>query len=83
VNTPKSAFWSSILKILPIIKDHAFYQISTGNISIWSTPWCEQWNNIYDALIIQDNNFVYPAQVKDLWIENRKKWNANLIDKLF
>jgi hypothetical protein len=40
-NTPKSAFWSSVIKVLPILKAHSFYQISQGNISIWSTPWCE------------------------------------------
>jgi hypothetical protein len=83
VNTPKSAFWASILKILPILKENAFYQISTGQISIWSSPWCEGWNNIYDALIVQDNNFVYPAQVKDLWSPNQKIWNTDLIDSLF
>jgi hypothetical protein len=25
VNIPKSAFWSSIVKILPILKEHSFY----------------------------------------------------------
>ena len=76
-------FWSSILRILPILKDNAFYQISAGHLSIWNTPWCEQWNNIYDALIFQQNNFIYPLQVKDLWLQNRKEWNANLIDNIF
>ena len=83
VNTPKSAFWSSILKILPILKVHSFYQICNGDISIWSSPWCNGWENIYDALILQEGNFSYPAQVKDLWMPNRKEWNINLIDMLF
>ena len=83
VNVPKSAFWVSILKVLPLLKEHSFYQVSTGQISIWSTPWCDGWNKIYDALIIQDNNFNYPNQVKDLWIPHQKKWNNNLIDNLF
>ena len=83
VNVPKSAFWVSILKVLPLLKEHSFYQVSTGQISIWSTPWCDGWNKIYDALIIQDNNFNYPNQVKDLWIPQQKKWNNNLIDNLF
>jgi hypothetical protein len=82
-NVPKSAFWSSIIKVLPILKDHSFIQITRGEISIWSTPWCQGWIHIYDNLIIQPNNFVYPAQVKDLWIGNQRRWNHELIDSLF
>ena len=82
-NAPKSAFWASILKILPILKAHSFYQITEGNISIWSTPWFKNWNNIYDNLIIQPAGFSYPAQVKDLWQPNGKVWNDQLIDALF
>jgi hypothetical protein len=44
-SVPKSAFWSSIIKILPILKVHSFYQITEGNISIWSTPWCQNCAN--------------------------------------
>lgn len=33
-NTPKSAFWSSILKMLPKLKAHSFYQLTQGNISL-------------------------------------------------
>ena len=32
---------------------------------------------------MQDNSFVYPMQVKDLWLQNQKKWNTDLIDKIF
>jgi hypothetical protein len=56
-NTPKSAFWASILKILPILKAHSFYQLSQGHISVWSTPWCNDWAHIYDNLIVQPGNF--------------------------
>ena len=35
---PKSAFWSSILRMLPKLKAHWLYHITQGNISIWSTP---------------------------------------------
>jgi hypothetical protein len=83
INAPKSAFWSSVLKVLPILKNHSFYQISAGNISIWSSPWCEGWSNVYDALIIQENGYKYPAQVKDLWRSDKKEWNTILIDTLF
>jgi hypothetical protein len=82
-NVPKSAFWASVVKILPILKAHSFYQISIGHISVWSTPWCDDWAQIYDALIIQPANFSYPAQVKDLWVPNQQAWNHNLIDTLF
>jgi hypothetical protein len=82
-NSPKSAFWASILKVLPILKTHSFYQITKGNISVWSTPWFPGWNHIYDALIIQPENFNYPAQVKDLWKQNQNTWNELLIDTLF
>jgi hypothetical protein len=82
-NVPKSAFWASVLKILPILKAHTFYQISLGRVSIWSSPWCEGWAHIYDSLIIQPGNYTYPAQVKDLWLPNRKTWNFPLIDSLF
>jgi hypothetical protein len=37
-NVPKWAFWASIIKVLPILKSHSLYQVSQGNISIWSTP---------------------------------------------
>jgi hypothetical protein len=82
-NVPKSAFWASILKILPILKAHSFYQITMGQISIWSTPWCESWAQIYDNLIIQPEGYSYPSQVKDLWIPGQKIWNSQLIDTLF
>jgi hypothetical protein len=82
-NVPKSAFWASILKILPILKAHSFYQVGKGEISIWSTPWCDNWASIYDALIIQPGNFNYPAQVKDLWIPGQQAWNNQLIENLF
>jgi hypothetical protein len=82
-NIPKYAFWASILKMLPILKTHCFYQVTQGNISIWSTPWCDGWSDIYNALIIQPANFSYPAKIKDLWIPNQRSWNNHLIDTLF
>ena len=55
---PKSAFWASILKMLPKLKTHSFYQITQGNISIWSTPWCNNWSSIHEHLIPQHAGFV-------------------------
>jgi hypothetical protein len=82
-NAPKSAFWASIIKILPILKTHCFYQITQGNISIWSSPWCTGWTHIYDSLITHHDKYIYPAQVKDLWLTNQQAWNNTLIDSLF
>jgi hypothetical protein len=70
-NVPKSGFWASILKVLPILKAHSYYQITQGNVSIWSSPWCKDWTKIYDNLIIQEANYVYPAKVSDLWLPNQ------------
>jgi hypothetical protein len=36
-NKPKSAFWTSILKVFRSLQENLFYQISKGNISIWSS----------------------------------------------
>jgi hypothetical protein len=82
-NVPKSAFWASIIKVLPILKSHSFYQVSQGNISIWSTPWCTGWVHIYDSLNLQNENYIYPANVKDLWLPSQQAWNDQLIDSLF
>jgi hypothetical protein len=54
-----------------------------GQISVWSTPWCDNWAQIYDSLIIQPSNYTYPSQVRDLWIPDHKCWNVHLIDNLF
>jgi ribonuclease HI len=82
-NTPKSAFWASVLKILPILKAHSYIQITHGNISLWSSPWCTEWASIYDYLIIQQPNFIYPAKVSDLWLSDQNVWNEQLIRNLF
>jgi hypothetical protein len=82
-NKPKSAFWSAILKVQPLLKSAAFYPIFDGNSSIWSSPWFPGWENIHENLNIQPPPFVYPAVVRDLWLPNQKIWNIELIRKLF
>lgn len=58
-------------------------QILDGNSSIWSTPWFPLWHSIYDHLQIQPGYYAYPSQIKDLWMQNQKTWNADLIYALF
>jgi hypothetical protein len=82
-SVPKSAFWTSVIKVMPLVVQHSFYQLTQGNVSIWSTPWCPDWINIYDHMVIQQQNFIYPAVVQDLWLPHQKKWNVNLIHTLF
>lgn len=82
-NHPKSAFWSSVLKMLPKLKGHCLYHITQGNLSVWSTPWCSAWTNLHNHLIIQPHGFIYPARVSDLWLPGQKNWNTNLINTLF
>ena len=54
-----------------------------GDISIWSTPWCQGWTRVLDDLIVQQEPFTYPARVNQLWIEGHKAWDTYLIDSLF
>ncbi|KAI4978035.1 hypothetical protein ZWY2020_014589, partial [Hordeum vulgare] len=82
-NPPKSAFSSSILKMLPKLKEHAFYQLTQGNISIWSMPWCNLWNSIHDFLIPQPSCFIYPSLVKDLWQPGQRQWNHQFSFSIF
>lgn len=69
--------------MMPKLKAHSFYQLTQGNVSIWSTPWCTAWTEVYNQLVIQQPPFVYPAFVKDLWHTNQKRWNHSLVTQLF
>jgi hypothetical protein len=80
---PKSAFWTSVLKIKPILEKACCMQIVDGSSSIWSTPWFDNWQNIYNNLVLQQPHFNYPAMIKDLWIPNSKNWNHDLVNSLF
>uniref|UniRef100_A0ACD6AKH6 Uncharacterized protein n=1 Tax=Avena sativa TaxID=4498 RepID=A0ACD6AKH6_AVESA len=71
-NIPKSSFWTSVLKVQPLLISATAYQIVDGDNSLWSIPWIQDWETIYDNLIIQQQTFNYPAQIKDLWISGQK-----------
>ena len=50
-SVPKSAFCTSILKVRHMLIANSFYQLTEGNISLWSNPWYSSWDNIYDHVI--------------------------------
>ena len=78
-SSPKSPFWTSVLKMMPKLKAHSFYQLTQGNISIWSTPWCTGLATIHDYLIIQQPGFRYPSLVRELWLPGKKTWNQQMV----
>ena len=69
--------------MMPRLKAHSFYQLTQGNISIWSTPWCTGWATIHDYLIIQQPGFRYPSSVRELWLPGQKTWNQQMVQALF
>lgn len=82
-HVPKSAFWTSILKVRPSLIQSCEYQIYKGNTYIWNTPWVPFCDNIHADLIIQNQGFVYPNCISDLWIPGTRRWNVDLIRNLF
>ena len=81
-NVPKSAFWSSILKVLPFISKASHTQIANGNTCIWTSPWCNDWDNIYDHLK-PNLGIPCPKVVSDLWKPNCKSWDEDKINNFF
>lgn len=79
---PKSAFWSSVLNVLPQVENSCHLQIASGNSSIWSSPWCEDWKEIYHHLLSQPGT-VCPSKVSDLWHHNSKSWDVEKISLHF
>jgi hypothetical protein len=71
---PKSAFWYSALHVLPFIEKSCHLQIVACNSSVWSSPWCEDWKQIYDHLITQPGS-PCPAVIKDMWHSNSNCWD--------
>ncbi|KAJ1254642.1 hypothetical protein BS78_K015700, partial [Paspalum vaginatum] len=80
---PKSVFWSSIQGVKRDLLQNTSYQLFSGNINIWTDPWCHVWENIHDHIILPPTVQPLPNSVKDLWNQNSKTWNQRLISNIF
>lgn len=58
-------------------------QIHNGQSSIWSTPWCEIWESIYDHIKLPTTVQRLPQSVADLWNPQTRSWNNDLISQIF
>ncbi|WVZ67683.1 hypothetical protein U9M48_016730 [Paspalum notatum var. saurae] len=82
-NTPKSVFWSSILKIKHHLHNNCTFQIHAGNTNIWTEPWCTNWKNIHNHLLIPITQPTLPNTVSDLWDSETEHWNISLASHTF
>uniref|UniRef100_J3M5K6 Reverse transcriptase zinc-binding domain-containing protein n=1 Tax=Oryza brachyantha TaxID=4533 RepID=J3M5K6_ORYBR len=81
-HTPKSAFWSSVLKLKPILHSSCIWQLSQGDISIWNQPCCDIWEKIHEHNNTTALSLHLPSKVSELWT-NQKSWNTPLISTYF
>lgn len=59
-------------------------KIVDGTSFIWSSLWFDGLETIYGSIILQQQPFTYPSQVKDLWIPGWTFfWKINLTNSLF
>lgn len=81
-SVPRSAFWASVLKIVPLMHDSCQLQIANGDTCIWTNPWCKNWRNIHDHL---NPNLEQPCPkvISDLWQPNSKLWDVDKISTFF
>jgi hypothetical protein len=80
---PRSVFWSSVLQIKPILQENSIMQIHAGNSSIWSTPWMPSWSTIHDHILLPITNTPLPAKIADLWLQDTRTWNQDLLSTTF
>ncbi|KAJ1265829.1 hypothetical protein BS78_08G104300 [Paspalum vaginatum] len=78
----RSVFWSSVQAVKHHIHDNSLYQIHEGKINIWSDPWCSIWDSIHPHLNMDTNIRPLPNQVQDLWHQNIKIWNIDLVNQI-
>ena len=82
-HSTKSAFWASVTSVKNVLLNNCIVQVHRGNSSIWSTPWCDIWKEIYDhiKLPVTVNNL--PSRIADLWDSNNLTWNDEAIESIF
>ena len=71
------------MNVKDILIKNCIVQIHKGNSSIWSTPWCNIWNEIHNHLKLPITVDTLPNNISDLWNPGTSLWNANLINKIF
>jgi hypothetical protein len=62
---------------------HSIIQAHKGNSSIWSTPWCEIWKEIYNHINLPVTVDNLPARIADLWDSNNLSWDNDIINSVF
>ena len=82
ISSRKSAFWASVIRILPLMLDSCRLQIANGNTCIWTSPWYKDWKNIHDHLKLNLDR-PCPSVISDLWQPNTKLWDADRISTFF
>jgi hypothetical protein len=80
---PRSIYWSSVLRVKHHLHSNATLQIHAGNFSIWSSPWANIWNDIHDHLLLPVTNSPLPSTISDLWLQETKQWNQQLLSTTF
>jgi hypothetical protein len=80
---PRSVFWSPVLQIKPLLEENSIIQIHAGNSSIWSTPWMPSWSTIHDDILFPITNSPLPAKIPDLWLQDIRTWNQDLLSTTF
>lgn len=78
--TPKSAFWSSILKIRHLLDNSIIWQLSQGDISIWNQPWCSVWKSLPNHITDSAMTLHLPTKVSHLW-NDRKEWDISKVSR--
>lgn len=82
INTAKSVFWSSILKLRKTLKKYVTWQLAECKISIWSQPWCNLDGDIHGYIKLDFVHNLMPAIVADLWT-TWKTWDNQKRNNLF
>jgi hypothetical protein len=79
----KSTFWASVTNIKKILVNNCIVQIHKGNSSIWSTPWCDIWKEIYNHMKLPVAVNSLPSHIDELWDSHNLSWNNDIINLIF